>query len=65
MQKKACLVSFKKHNTGLKQQRFLPFTFYITQRSYKKIICIFYFISSVVKIELNFYFLYINKKKHE
>ena len=70
--KKARLVSFEKLQgvrqiARLKQQRFLSFTFYITQRSYEKIMCIyfFYFIGSVVKIKLYFYFLYINKKKHE
>ena len=70
--KKARLFSFKKLQgvrqiARLKQQRFLSFTFYITQRSYEKIMCIyfFYFIGSVVKIKLYFYFLYINKKKHE
>ena len=70
VQKKACLVSFKKLQVvwqiaHLKQQCFLSFTFYITQRSYEKIICIFYFIGSVMKIALYFYFLYINKKKHK
>ena len=64
--KKAYLVSFKKLQgvrqiARLKQQRFLSFTFYITQRSYEKIIRIY----SVPKIALYFYFIFINKKKHE
>ena len=37
----------------LKQQLSLSFTFYKTQRSYEKIICICYFIGSVVKIVLS------------
>ena len=54
MQKKGCLVWFKKLQevwqiTHLKQQRFLSFTFRKTQRSYEKIMCI-YFTGSVVKI---------------
>ena len=40
------------------QNKIQSFTFYKTQRSYKKIMCVFYFIGSVVKI-LCFYFLYI------
>ena len=64
--KKARLFSFKKLQgvrqiARLKQQRFLSFTFYITQRSYEKIIRIY----SVPKIALYFYFIFINKKKHE
>ena len=44
--KKARLVSLKKIQgvqqiARLKQQRFLSFTFYITQRSYEKIMCIY------------------------
>ena len=70
VQKKARIVLFKKLQgvrriARLKQQRFLSFTFYITQRSCEKIICIFYFIGVVVKIALYFHFLYIKKKKHE
>ena len=47
LQKKARLVSFKKLQgvrqiTRLKQQRFLSFTFYITQKSYAKM-CIYLF----------------------
>ena len=43
--KKACLVWLKKlqgvrKNARLKQQHFLSFVFYITQRSYEKIMCI-------------------------
>ena len=46
--KKARLVSFEKLQgvrqiARLKQQRFLSFTFYITQRSYEKIMCIYLF----------------------
>ena len=46
--KKARLVLFKKLQgvrqiACLKQQRFLSFTFYITQRSYEKIMCIYLF----------------------
>ena len=45
--KKARLFSFKKLQgvrqiARLKQQRFLSFTFYITQRSYEKIMCIYF-----------------------
>ena len=40
----------------LKQQRFLSFTFYITQRSYKKIMCIYIYI---------FFTKRTIKKKHE
>ena len=47
VQKKACLVSFKKLQVvwqiaHLKQQCFLSFTFYITQRSYNEIMCIYF-----------------------
>ena len=62
--KKACLVWFKELQgvqqiACLKQQRFLSFTFYITQRYYEKMmyLFIFYFVGSVVKIALYFYFL--------
>ena len=46
VQKKACLVQLKKLQglrqiAPLKQQRFLSFTFYKTQRSYEKIMCIY------------------------
>ena len=76
MQKKGCLVWFKKLQevwqiTHLKQQRFLSFTFRKTQRSYEKIMCI-YFTGSVVKIVLCLHFIHINderlqqiEKKHE
>ena len=48
MLKKAHLAWLKKvqgvHQMArLKQQRFLSFTFYVTQRSYKKIMCIYLF----------------------
>ena len=61
VQKKAWLVWFKKLQ-GVRQiarlkQRFLSFTLYKTERSYKKII-FFYFIGSMVKI-VCFYFPYI------
>ena len=49
----------------LKQQRFLPFTFYKTQRSYDKIMFICYFIGSVVKIVLNLHFLYTKDDKFD
>ena len=68
----------KKNNLGvwqiacLKQHCFLSFTFYKTQISYKRIMCICYFIGSVVKILLYLHFLYTKddrpqqiKKKHE
>ena len=55
--KKACLVWLRKLQdvrqiTCLKQQRSLSFIFCKTQRSYEKIMCICYFIGSVVKIVL-------------
>ena len=47
VQKKACIVWFKKLQgvqqiACLKQQCFLSFTFYITQRSSEKIMCIYF-----------------------
>ena len=54
--KKACLVSL------IKLQRFLSFTFYKVQRSCEKIMCVCYFIGSVVKFVLHLHFLY--TKKH-
>ena len=42
----------------LKQQHFLSPTFYNMQRPYEKMMCICYFISSVVKIVLYLHFLY-------
>ena len=77
MWKKARLVWLKKlwgvgQVAHLKQQRFLYLTFYKIQRSYKKIVCICYFIGSVVKTVLYLHFLYAKdgrllqiKKKHE
>ena len=47
----------------LKQQRFLSVTFFKTQRSWEKIMCICYFIGSVVKIVLCLYFLHTKKNE--
>ena len=75
--KKAHLVWLKKLQgvrkiARLKQQRFLSLTLHKTHRSYEKIMCICYFIGSVVKIVLYLHFLYTKdgrlqqiKKKHE
>ena len=59
--KKARLVWLRKLQdvrqiTCLKQQRSLSFIFCKTQRSYEKIMCICYFIGSVVKIVLYLHF---------
>ena len=40
------------------KQQFLSSSFYKIQRSYEKIMCICYFIGSVVKIALYLHFLY-------
>ena len=50
-----CLIKLQdvQQITCLKQQRSLSFIFCKTQRSYKKIMCICYFIGSVVKIVLS------------
>ena len=76
-QKKTCLVWLKKLQgvtqiAHLRQQCFLSATFYKIQRPYKKIMCICYFIRSVVKIVLYLHFFYTKddwfqqiKKKHE
>ena len=75
VQKKAHLVWLKKLQDVwqiARLQRFLFSRFYKIQRSYEKIMCICYFIGSVVKIVLYLYFLYTKderlqqiKKKHE
>ena len=74
--KKACLVWLKKLR-GVQQitylkQHFLSPTFCKMRRSYMKIMCICYFICSVVKIALYLHFTYKKddwlqqiKKKHE
>ena len=46
----------------LKQQRYLSFTFYKTQRSYEKTMCICHFIDSVVEIVLYLHFLYTKQR---
>ena len=46
------------------KQHYLSFTFYKTQRFYEKVMCIFYFIDSVVKIVLYLHFLYTKGDRH-
>ena len=76
MQKKAWLVWLKKlrgvWQIACLKQRFLSPTFYKIQRSYEKVMCICYFIGSVLEIVWYLHFLCTKddrlqpmKKKHE
>ena len=73
MQKKACVVWLKKlqgvqQTAPLQQQGFSSFTFYKTQRSYEKIMCV-YFLFHWFSGENCLFLLYIKdnrlQKKHE